>query len=612
MGTIVVERKFQCRADPAGAWCVIADTERLNRHLGLGRLEVQDYSGDSGSRYLVKTVSGAFPLEYEEQPFEWVENERFSVRRIMKKGLARSIDTRFELTRLRDGGTEVTARVIIEPKYVALSPAIRLQAARFISRVGLELEELDEKLKGDVSTLEGNVTNLNELALERAGTELFRAVSIPERPAAELLVELVRAAHDAELDRMRPLELAEAWNLDERIVLAVFLRAVSAGLLELNWDLVCPSCRTASKQLRTLQALPEEGHCQLCDLSYGLDLDLAVEATFRPSPAVRHVDPGPYCIGGPRRTPHVLAQSILQADGVVRLSAPEHAGRYRVFARGGAVATLRVEKNGAKAQTLRLEAAKFTPHQVELSPGAELGIEQVAGPARHVKIERMEYASRAATAHLVSTLPEFRRSFANEVLRPGLSLRVGRVALLFTDLTASTALYAKAGDARAFKLVQDHFELLRAIIERRRGVLVKTIGDAVMAAFVSERDAIEASVEMQQALPGFRAQNPEAEFAFLKVGVFAGPCYMVTANDTLDYFGQSVNVAARLQATAGPGEVVLPSELATQAEAQGWLGGADVSDHFVPELKGITEKLSLARVVLDPPSSSPRALASPV
>ncbi|HEY3235835.1 MAG TPA: adenylate/guanylate cyclase domain-containing protein, partial [Polyangiaceae bacterium] len=142
-----------------------------------------------------------------------------------------------------------------------------------------------------------------------------------------------------------------------------------------------------------------------------------------------------------------------------------------------------------------------------------------------------------------------------------------------------------------------------------RGVLVKTIGDAVMAAFASERDAIEASVEMQQALPGFRAQNPEADFAFLKVGVFAGPCYMVTANDTLDYFGQSVNVAARLQATAGPGEVVLPSELATQAEAQGWLGGANVSGHFVPELKGIAEKLSLARVVLDPPSSSPRALA---
>src|SRR5262249_20604479 len=157
---------------------------------------------------------------------------------------------------------------------------------------------------------------------------------------------------------------------------------------------------------------------------------------------------------------------------------------------------------------------------------------------------------------------------------------------LFTDLTDSTALYSRVGDAKAFKVVHEHFDLLLSIIEKRRGTLVKTIGDAVMAAFVEERNAVASAIEMLERFPTLRVRRPEAHRTLLKVGFYAGPCYVVTANGILDYFGQTVNLAARLQGAAGAGEVILVDAVASEAHEQGWLGTHAPGERFDATLKG--------------------------
>ena len=135
------------------------------------------------------------------------------------------------------------------------------------------------------------------------------------QPLAARLCEFVQSGSDADVSRIRPLELAELWQVEGRELLAVCLSAVVSGLLDLRWDLVCPSCRTANDRQTTLSELPTSGHCQLCDLSYEIELDRAVEATFLPAPALRRAEAGPFCIGGPMRTPHVIAQAILDYFG---------------------------------------------------------------------------------------------------------------------------------------------------------------------------------------------------------------------------------------------------------------------------------------------------------
>jgi class 3 adenylate cyclase len=106
---------------------------------------------------------------------------------------------------------------------------------------------------------------------------------------------------------------------------------------------------------------------------------------------------------------------------------------------------------------------------------------------------------------------------------------------------------------------------------------------------------------MRERFPHFRGSLPEAGRTFLKVGVYAGPCYVVTANGILDYFGQTVNTAARLQGAAGAGEVLLIESVAQEAQAQGWLGSHTPSEHFEASLKGLDAPLRVARIHVDRP-----------
>jgi class 3 adenylate cyclase len=232
---------------------------------------------------------------------------------------------------------------------------------------------------------------------------------------------------------------------------------------------------------------------------------------------------------------------------------------------------------------------------VVVAPGGGIEVRSVSADDSHVKLERVDWIDRAATAAVVSLLPEFRRLFSGEVLAPGVALKVGRTALLFSDLSASTALYGRAGDAPAFRLVRDSFDVLRATIEEHGGAVVKTIGDAVMAAFTSEDGAVRAAVAMQRAFPEFIRRYRYADGVDLKLGVYAGPCFAVTANGVLDYFGQTVNVAARLQAQAEAGDLVLSEELAEAVTAGGSLEGTVIAERFTATLKGVEKPLRLVR-----------------
>lgn len=628
---VVVERRVRCRCDPARLWDVVSDTDRLNRAAGLGRLEITPLEDGSAARYLVQTRIGPFQVAYEEQPFEWVYPRRFRVMRRYRAGPARAVETSFLLEPAGEG-TELTLRVTVDPALPLIGPLLRLQAAQAAGRLAQEIARLDVEraervepverarrvrgrplatLRPAATQAEGPATRgVHAEALARATAELRkRAPALAGR-----LAGLVATGDEPAVQRIRPFELADEWGADRREVLAACLHAVRAGLLELRWEVVCPSCRTAAATVPTLAELQEHGRCQFCDLGFELDLDQAVEATFSPAPAVRTVNPAPYCIGGPSLTPHVLAQAILPPGGVGRLEVPaedrlppasagaeaEPAGaprRYRVFVRGGATAAVEVAEGAPAEARVDAEAPEAAP--IAVAPGGAITVENARPVERHAKLERVTWAEQAATARVLTSMAEFRREFSGEVLRPGSALRVSRVSLFFSDLTDSTQLYATAGDAAAFKLVQDHFDVVVPIIERSGGAVVKTIGDAVMAAFADEMDALSASLAILEAFDRFREQGGDAARTHIKLGLHSGPCYVITANHALDYFGQTVNIAARLQGQARSGELVIDDALAERAIAAGVLPEGRVRDRYTATLKGVAEAVPVTRIRLD-------------
>jgi class 3 adenylate cyclase/tetratricopeptide (TPR) repeat protein len=128
------------------------------------------------------------------------------------------------------------------------------------------------------------------------------------------------------------------------------------------------------------------------------------------------------------------------------------------------------------------------------------------------------------------------------------------VTVLFCDLTGSTALGETLDPERLRTLLARYFERMQGIVERHGGSVEKFIGDAVMAVFgvplLHEDDAlraVRAAVEMRDAIPELGLQG--------RIGVMTGEVVTGTAERLAT--GDAVNVAARLEAAAEPGEVLI-------------------------------------------------------
>ncbi len=605
MGPVVVTTSVDLASSAEDVWPLITDTDRMNRIIGgepVTYRPVEEASADSPARFVASTKAAGFTLEYEEYPFEWSHGRSFSVFRRMRKGVLTSYAMSVDLAPIKDGtlqgGTRATFRLALEASSFIFRPLAMLVGRRFVRASAQLAEAIDHHVRDKAPSpylKPVTVANLNHVTF--AISELKKAGIAPA--LADRLGTFVREAPDADVIRIRPFEVAEQWGEDRRDVLRAFLRAVPAGIVELRWALICPSCRVAGQTVSQLDEIEAGAHCQQCDISFDLDLDRAVEATFVVHPTVRPVPQQLFCMGGPARTPHVLVQANLEPGASKSLDAPSEVARFRIFARGGASASVEVADDAPKAAEVTVIEDAIRPALVRIAPGGKLTVVNDTKEARHVKIERMGYATLAATAHTVSTLGDFRELFSTDLLKRGTPLKVARVAVFFSDLTGSTALYSEVGDAAAFRLVDDHFDLLRKIIDKNQGVVVKTMGDAVMAAFTDPSECVTAAVEALSEFERFRVAHKHGASIGIKLGMYAGACYVVTANGTLDYFGQTVNVASRVQHLAHSGELVLEEATleALRPEAQALV---QAGERFEARVKGIDAPLKLVRVQLSP------------
>jgi class 3 adenylate cyclase len=197
------------------------------------------------------------------------------------------------------------------------------------------------------------------------------------------------------------------------------------------------------------------------------------------------------------------------------------------------------------------------------------------------------------TGKRMLTNQTFRDLFRTETIGPR-GLQIKNLAVVFSDLQASTALYERVGDLRALRLVRDHFDLLQEVVGRHRGAIVKTIGDAVMAAFGEPERALAAAAGMSRAVGRI---NADGESLVLKIGINAGSCIAIQTNHQIDYFGRAVNVAARVQSVAAGGEIVVTDTIwnmpAIPGLAQDY--GLRAREDTV-QLRGIAESVPVHRL----------------
>ena len=339
---VVVERSVDCKSSLADLWRVLTDTSYLNRLTGEAPRQISAIAADDGARYRVKTKAGGFSVEWEEWPFEWEHQQRFRVFRKFKAGPVDSVDTVLTFAAREDGGARIGIRLELVPKISWLTWMVRFGTRRAADALVLSVRAVDEALalRAPLPLPASAKPPQIHDGLDRAQKALREKASSAE--LVDRLCDWIRMARDEELARIRPYALADAWGVDRRTLLATCLQGVRAGLLELRWEVICPSCRVGAEVVTSLSAVKEHAQCQLCEIAFGLDVDEALEATFAPTTSVRKIDVGQYCVGGPSRTPHVLAQAMLPARGSATLMAPAEPGRYRLFVRGGEAIPLEV------------------------------------------------------------------------------------------------------------------------------------------------------------------------------------------------------------------------------------------------------------------------------
>ena len=172
---------------------------------------------------------------------------------------------------------------------------------------------------------------------------------------------------------------------------------------------------------------------------------------------------------------------------------------------------------------------------------------------------------------------------------PGVPVAFGStVTLLFSDIRGFTQYTDQYGDEAAYQVLQEHNAIVRRQIDAFGGQVVKTQGDSFMVAFTTARGAILCAVSIQRTLAEANRNQTGTRIA-IGIGINTGE----PIQEGGDFFGGMVNLAARICAAAGPGEIFIAE---TTRFVAGRIESVDYIDRGLHELKGFQESQRLIEV----------------
>ena len=464
------------------------------------------------------------------------------------------------------------------------------------------------------------------------------------------LETLIHTGDDYALFRLNPIQFAAEKGIAEPEAIDLFLYTAKLGLFEMEWHLVCATCGNVVESFRNMHKLHSTYICNQCAFENTATLDDYIQVSFTIARAVREIT---------FHHPELLsADDYLFKYKLSRgvhswLTGWSHENLIRAVTK--LLAYLEPGEKQRVEFPAELGLVIITNLTDRVTVGFPVSTEALAEPQiismqmtdggfqfidREAPAGRLDYGYAALTfdhlgslctgpvvveienqtkrraclwlAHFTGTPPKtgitfdpflsgkrlittqtFRTLFRTETVSVNEGIGVKDITFLFTDLKGSTALYDQIGDPQAYFLVRQHFDTLGNVIHHHEGAAVKTIGDAVMAAFMTPLDAVQAALEMLQEIEAFNRNISDK--LVLKIGIHTGHSIVVTLNDRLDYFGQTVNIAARVQGLADAGEIYISEEVYNFPGVQETLAQCQILPEQVA-VKGVSEKLQVYKI----------------
>ena len=501
-------------------------------------------------------------------------------------------------------------------------------------------------------TLSGQ--KVNEAQLDEKLAQLEGQVSWSPRVISKLEA-FIRTADDYTLFRVNPIQYAIEKGMTENEAIDLFLHATKIGLFDLEWHLICACCGEVFSSLRTIGNLHTHFVCHVCRMENNLELDDLIQISFTISPLIRENifhQPGKLSaedyvyryrfLKGVKRLPgnelnadymKKYSPVLTYVEAGENLSVDLETSPGFLYAGDllhNTILTLGVASKDAAIAPTPMNVT-FTPSGMTINNSQCSPFSLVEDTAHgKVKLDFLHFAQvpagksewvfdnqlseRAcvwvfdAPADIISTWMEFppflsgkrmltsqtfRNLYRSEVMDAKEGLGIREITFLFTDLKGSTALYEQLGDLKAYHLVRQHFDALTNVIVRNSGAVVKTIGDALMASFCTPLEAMQAALEMFRAIEEFNKGRTEQ--LILKVGLHTGHSIAVTLNERLDYFGQTVNIASRIQQLAEANEICISQDVYAHKGVSELLRSSTVSA-LQANVKGVSGMLHLYKI----------------
>ena len=476
----------------------------------------------------------------------------------------------------------------------------------------------------------------------RQNDTLFSLRQSAKPKPVKAIEKVIQDAPDRELCRINALAFAARHELDEDDAIAAFLHGARLGIFDMSWNILCPACGGVLDSGATLRTVKQtEYRCVLCAIGCEPTLDEIVEVTFTVSPRVRKI-----AAHDPETLPWIeYYRQIFWSSGV---DLPDDEALTK-WVKKTTLATLELSAGEKAMLALQLPnpGTKFGRSIGTSSEGYVIVFDPVLHVSQHIEVKgdpvresqslsfvmtrnhapdatvqmrpgplHMTLENRSdvrtlpgiwvvsekvhelvnkrrpfLTAKRLLTNQTFRDIHRTDALDVDQRLKITSLTFLFTDLKGSTELYERVGDLAAYDLVRAHFRLLNEIVAAERGAVVKTIGDAVMATFPTPDRAMAAALKMREALKDLKGD------LLLKIGIHEGPCLAVSLNDRQDYFGRTVNIAARVQGLATSRSIFATTPVVTDNQASKLLQSNGIAP--TPEkrsLRGIAKQIEIFEI----------------
>ena len=461
---------------------------------------------------------------------------------------------------------------------------------------------------------------------------LFAALRQSADAASVAAIErLVEHGADHELCRINALAFAARSELDQERVIGALLHAARIGLFELSWNVLCPGCGGVLDSSTTLKTFDRERYdCALCAAGYEPTLDEMVEVTFTVSPRVRRIaahDPHRLSFAEYMRqifwgsgidlpedfealVEEITLDSVELEPGEKAMLSLQLPAEFVIIMDPVTHGTQFLDIKGEPTRERQSLSLVFNKVRVPtgtmvLHPGPlRLALENRTDlrvlPSLWVAADKLHHLLGRRrpflTAKRLLTNQVFRDVYHADTLDVNQRLKITSLTFLFTDLKGSTELYDRVGDLVAFDLVRAHFRILHEIVASEAGAVVKTIGDAVMATFPTPDRALAAALRMREAMRNLNDER-QREDLLLKIGIHEGPCLAVVLNDRQDYFGQTVNIASRVQNLAVSRSILATGKVVDYPQASALLE----TSGLIPTprngaLRGITDELAVYEI----------------